>query len=50
MRPASRIAIGRAININRYRFRLTFVDAGVTVEFAEGSRALVEARFQGQSR
>ena len=37
-------------NINTYRFRLTFVDDGVTVEFAERSRALVEARFRGRSR
>ena len=37
-------------NINTYRFRLTFVDDGVTVEFAERSRALVEARFHGRSR
>jgi hypothetical protein len=35
-------------NINRYRFRMTFADTGVTVEFAEKSRALVEARFRGQ--
>jgi hypothetical protein len=37
-------------NINTYRFRLTFVDDGVTVEFAERSRALVAARFRGRSR
>ena len=37
-------------NINRYRFRLTFVDDGVSVEFAERSGALVEARFRGRSR
>lgn len=37
-------------NINRYRFRLTFVDNGVTVEFSERSGALVEARFRGRLR
>lgn len=37
-------------NINTYRFRLTFVGNGVTVEFAERSGALAEARFHGRSR
>jgi len=37
-------------NINTYRLRLTFVDNGVTVEFAEKSGALVKAQFRGRSR
>ena len=37
-------------NINRYRFRMTFVDDTVTVEFAEKSHALGEARFRGRAR
>jgi hypothetical protein len=37
-------------NINAYRFRLTFSGGDVTVEFAEKSGALVEARFRGRSR
>jgi CubicO group peptidase (beta-lactamase class C family) len=37
-------------NINSYRFRLTFVENGLTVDFAERSGALVGARFRGQSR
>ena len=37
-------------NINRYRFRMTFVDDTVTVEFAEKSHALGEARLRGRAR
>lgn len=37
-------------NINTYRFRLTFVNDGVTVEFAERSRALGNARFRGRAK
>jgi len=37
-------------NINAYRFRLTFVDDGVTAGFVEKSRAAREARFRGRSR
>jgi CubicO group peptidase (beta-lactamase class C family) len=36
-------------NINSYRFRLTFVDDAVTVEFGERSGALVKARLRGRS-
>lgn len=37
-------------NINSYMFRLTFVNDGVTVEFAERSGALTERRFSGRAR
>ena len=37
-------------NINTYRFRMTFVDDGVTVEFSERSRALGPARFTGRAK
>ncbi len=37
-------------NINRYRFRMTFVSNGVTVEFSERSGVLAEGRFEGRSR
>jgi CubicO group peptidase (beta-lactamase class C family) len=36
-------------NINSYRFRLTFVGTEVTVEVAEKSGAIVDARFRGRS-
>jgi len=36
-------------NINAYRFRFTFVGDRVTVELAEKSGAIVDARFRGRS-
>jgi CubicO group peptidase (beta-lactamase class C family) len=36
-------------NINSYRFRLTFVGTEVSVEVAEKSGAIVDARFRGRS-
>ena len=37
-------------NINAYRFRMTYSEASVTVEFSERSGALVDSRFRGISR
>jgi hypothetical protein len=37
-------------NINTYRFRLTFFNDAVTVEFSERSGALVAARFRGHAQ
>lgn len=37
-------------NINAYRFRMTYSEASVTVEFSERSGALVDSRFRGIPR
>jgi hypothetical protein len=37
-------------NINNYRFRLAFVDEGVSVELTERSEPLITARYRGRAR